>query len=72
MFCFAYFPDLARVSRIRFNYIFNGFLAMKLQKLISLVGLLTLTTGRFRVPCFFSSKALWGPHTVDCFANHYN
>ena len=35
---------------------------MKLQKLISLVGLLTFTTGRYRVPCFFNSKDC-GVHT---------
>ena len=36
--------------RIRFHWIFNGFLAMKLLNLISLVGLLMLTTGRLSVP----------------------
>ena len=48
--------------RIRSHWIFNGFLAMKLQKLTSLVVLLMLTTGRFRVPCFCSSKDC-GVHT---------
>ena len=49
-------------SLIRFHWISHGFLVMKLQKLISLVGLLTSMIGRYRVPCFFSSKHC-GVHT---------
>ena len=48
--------------RTRSHWIFNGFLAMKLQKLTSLVVLSMLTTGRFRVSCFYSSKDC-GVHT---------
>ena len=48
--------------RIRFHWIFIGFLAMKLLKLTSLVMLLMLMTGSFHVPSFCSSKD-WGVHT---------
>ena len=49
VFCFVSFSIFN--LHIRSHWIFNGFLAMKLQKLTSLVVLLMLTTGRFRVPC---------------------
>ena len=70
----ALFRIISRfASHSRYSWILNGFLSLKLQRLVIFISrFIDVYNWQITRSLFVQLERLWDPHTVDCFANHYN